>query len=148
MSVARILAALILLSTPATAQSGADWGDLDGVLFSTLTTSGAAEASYWLPNATTPDQTTEAVGVVYEHIPGSAGSVSIAVGVFRRAGSDFVLVGRVNDVFGMVPADPAHYPDRIEFSTSTLTDTDPRCCPSGTTRWAIDRTTLTARKVE
>lgn len=148
MFIARSIAALILLSASATAQSGPDWGNLDAVLFPALTNSGSAEASYWLPNATTPAQTTEAVGVVYEHIPGSAGSVSIAVGLFRRAGSQFVLAGRVDGVFGMVPADPLYYPDRIEFSTSTLADGDPRCCPSGTTRWTIDRTTLTARKVE
>lgn len=148
MTLLRATVFLLLGLSPAGAQPGSECGNLEAILFPKLTNSGTAEAWYWLPNPTTPEQTTEAVGVVWEHIPGSAGSVSIAVGLFRRAGSQFVLAGTVDGVFGMSPTDAAHYPDRIEFSTSTLADGDARCCPSGTTRWAIDRTTLTDREVE
>ena len=82
-----------------------------------------------------------------EHISGSAGSVSIAIGVFRRSGASFTLAGRVQNVFGATPRDVAFHPNRIKFTTTTMNPGDARCCPSGSTRWAIDRATLAARRV-
>ena len=145
MSLMRAIVVLFLCLSPAGAQSG--WGNLDALLFPALTDSGTAEMSYWLPNAATPEEATEAVGVVYEHVPGSAGSTSIEIGIFRKSGSGFALAGRVEGIFGHDPREVAYHPDRIEFTTTTLNEGDPRCCPTGSSRWAIDRETLAVRQV-
>lgn len=147
-SLPRAIAVLVLSLTAASAQSESGWGDLDALLLPALTESGSAEMSYWLPNAATAEEATEAVGIVYEHIPGSAGSVSIEIGIFRKQDGAFALAGRTEGIFGHDPREVAYHPDRIEFTTTTMKDGDPRCCPSGESRWAIDRETLAARQVE
>jgi hypothetical protein len=138
----RLTAALALvfaLAAPAAAQ------DIAALLARSL--GGGAEAAYWLPDSADPARATEAVGVVYLPVPGSAGSVSIEVGHFARTGDGFALAGRVRDLFGHEPRDSRFLPDRIELTTTVLAPGDPRCCPTGTARWAIDRATLAATRL-
>jgi hypothetical protein len=112
----------------------------------TQTLGAGAEALYWLPDSGDPAQAREALGVAYIPIEGSAGSVDIAAGYYAKGPQGFGLVGPVADLFGFEPRDARFLSDRIEVTTSTLAPGDPRCCPTATTRWAIDRDTLTAER--
>ncbi len=135
----------LCLATPATAQG---WGDLDSLLATSLAPSGGeVVASYFLPDSPDPASATEALGVVYEVIQGAAGNTTIAVGLFVRQGEGFAYAGPVAEVFGQEPREAAFLPDRIEVTTTMPKADDPRCCPTGASRWLIDRATRTATEV-
>ncbi|AJE48571.1 hypothetical protein [Celeribacter indicus] len=138
------LALPLALPLPLAAQ---DWPNLDPALFSDLAGKPEhVEASFFLPNHADPAQATEALGVVYEWIEGSAGSTSIAVGHFSvmQEPVSLAYLGPVSGVFGHQPRDTAFFPERIELTMTTLKDDDPRCCPSGETRYSVDRSTREA----
>lgn len=147
------LFSLALYAIPASvpiAGSAQDWPNLDPVLFSSLANNPEhVEASFFLPNHPDPTQATEALGFVYEWIEGSAGSVSIAVGRYAivQPGPQFSYLGPVSQIWGHGPRDTAFYPDRIEVTLTTSKENDPRCCPSGETRYTIDRMTGTASQL-
>lgn len=140
-----VLAFAVWLS-PLTAQT-AGWPDLDSLLFSTLTKSGRAEASFWLPDQPDPTTATRALGIVYEHIPGSAGSVSIATGLYQRVEQGWAFVGPVQGLFGNAPRDPEFTQTHIDLTTITLGPNEPRCCPTLPVRWRIDLNTRTAQRL-
>lgn len=140
------IAALILSGAAHIAQAQ-DWGNLDALLFQSLTNSGTAEASFWLPNASDPAQATTAIGVVYEYIPGSAGNTGIATGVFVRQENDWFFAGPVEGMFGQNPRDIVYSQHHVEVTTSQVGPNDPRCCPTLATRWRIDLGTRTAVKI-
>ena len=98
---------LTLMPVPALAQG---WGDLDALLTATLSPTGGNEASYWLPDSADPAQATQAIGILYAHIPGSAGSVSIHAGLFRKAGGAFSIAGQITGLFGSTPRDAPYFP--------------------------------------
>ncbi len=130
----RGLALALLLATPAAAQ------DVGALLSRTL---GANAVQYvWLPDSADPAAVREAIGVAYLEIPGAAGNVDIAVGYYR----DGALVGRVSDLFGQSPREPRFLPDHIEVTTTMPGPDDPRCCPTATAKWSIDRGTLAAKR--
>lgn len=138
--------ALTLATLPLSLQAQ-DWPNLDAVLFQTLANKPEhVEGSYFFPNHPDPAQATEALGFVYEWIEGSAGSVSIAVGRYalNQPGPQFTYLGPISQIWGHGPRDAAFYPDRIEVTLTTLKDGEPRCCPTGETRYTIDRTTGSA----
>lgn len=143
---AGILVALLALGAPTTSHAQA-WPNLDQLLFSTLTQSGTAEASFWLPDNPDPQQATQALGVVYEYIPGSAGNTGIALGLYRKAGTVWQYAGPVANVFGQSPRDPLFANNSMELTTSMLGPNDARCCPSLAVRWRIDLTTRTAARL-
>lgn len=127
-----------------------DWPNLDPVLFAQLANKAEhVEASFFLPNHSDPTQATEALGFVYEWIEGSAGSVGISVGRYAIAhpGPQFNYLGPVSQIWGHGPRDAAFYPDRIEVTLTTAKENDPRCCPTGETRYTIDRLTGAASKL-
>jgi len=133
---------LTLMPVPALAQG---WGDLDALLTATLSPTGGNEASYWLPDSADPAQATQAIGILYAHIPGSAGSVSLHAGLFRKAGGAFSIAGQITGLFGSTPRDARYFPDHVELTTTMPAPGDPRCCPSLAQRWRIDLSTLQAR---
>ncbi|UWR11872.1 hypothetical protein [Sulfitobacter mediterraneus] len=135
-------AAICIAGLPVAAEG---WGNLDALLFSHLTRSGNAEASYWLPNSTNPTQASAAFGVVYEYIEGSAGSTSIAVGLFlKQPQGPWGFAGPVADLFGHNPRDVV-FEDGFAMMTTTMPGpNDPRCCPTVPTRWRIDLARLKA----
>lgn len=135
----------LCLANPAAAQG---WGDLDSLLASSLAPSGGeVVGAYFLPDSADPEAATEALGVVYEVIEGAAGNTTIAVGHFVKLGTGFTYAGPVAEVFGQEPREAAFLPDRIEVTTTMPREEDPRCCPTGASRWVIDRATLTATEV-
>ncbi|WP_157973464.1 hypothetical protein [Tropicimonas sp. IMCC34043] len=104
---------------------------------------------YWLPNDIDPAAAVEAIGFVYPIIEGAAGNFDISVGYFtRQPGSLWRLSGTVSGLYGTDPRDTLFLPDRIELTTTTLAPSDARCCPTGSTRWGIDRRTLVAQAVK
>lgn len=146
MKFAASVAFCLALSAPATwAQEG--WGDLDALLFGSLTQSGTAVASFWLPDHPNPQTATRALGVVYEHIPGSAGNTGIAVGVFVKQQQNWVYAATVQGVFGQSPRDILFGLRTAEVTTSMLGPNEPRCCPTLPVRWRIDLTTFQAQRL-
>lgn len=141
----RLALALWLLADSAVAQQG--WPDLDRLLFSTLTRSGTAEASFWLPDTPDPAQATRAMGIVYEYIPGSAGNTNIAVGIYVRGVQGWQFAGQVQGLFGQSPSAPQFSATHAEVSTMMPGPNDPRCCPTQVTRWRIDLRTLAAQRL-
>jgi hypothetical protein len=108
---------------------------------------GESVSAYWLPDSTTPARATEAIGVLYRAIEGAAGNVTIEMGHFSRSGADYRLTGRVREVYGMEPRDVGFLPDRIELTTTMPKPGDPRCCPTGSARWSIDRASLEGKRL-
>ncbi|MEL7165196.1 MAG: hypothetical protein AAFY52_00440 [Pseudomonadota bacterium] len=129
--------ASVCLAQGATAQN---WPNLDPLLLSTLTQSGRAEATYWLPDHIDATQATQAIGVAYEYISGSAGNTTIALGHYRRNGAVWQFVRRLDGVFGHQPRDALFGPGWAEVTTLMPGPNDPRCCPTALTRWRIDLT--------
>ena len=115
-----------------------NWGNLDHLLFQSLTSSQTAEVSYWLPNAPDPATATMAIGVVYEYIPGSAGNTGIATGVFVRHANGWAFAGKVDGMFGHQPRDAVFSQGYVDITTTTLGANEPRCCPTVPARWRID----------
>lgn len=142
MKSASIALFFLLISFPALAQG---WGNLDGLLFRHLTNSGQAEASFWLPDAATPSAANRAIGVVYEHIPGSAGNTGIAVGLFAKQAGNWIFVGHIEGLWGHQPRNAVFGPNSADIITTTLGPNEPRCCPTQVSRWRIDLRTRTTR---
>lgn len=132
--------AIAILFAAFTAQStfAQAWGDLDGLLVRTLSPTGEMVASVWFPDGATPETSQRALGVVYAHVPGSAGTVSIHTGIFTGGQTNWTLVRQVDGLFGQSPQNPVWHADRIEVTTSVLKEGEPRCCPTGVARWSID----------
>ncbi len=145
----RILSLLAALfwGAAAPAQDMAPWPNLDAMILSNLTDSGTAEAAFWLPDGPDPAQVTQGLGVAYEYIQGSAGSVSIAVGYFVRGASGWQYVGPVQGLFGQSPRAPMFAPGVMELTTTTLGPNEPRCCPTQETRWRIDLAQRVAQRL-
>lgn len=134
--------AMCLAAPVASAQT--TWGNLDALMFPYLTQSGAAEASFWLPDAADAAAATRALGIVYEYIPGSAGNTSIATGLFVKQPAGWVFAGPVEGVFGHAPQDARFTASFVDVTTLTLGPNDARCCPTQLTRWRIDFASLQA----
>ena len=128
---------LLLLAAGAAAAQ-----DMDPALAAAL--GPAPVASYWLPDPANR----EAVGVTYTEIEGAAGNVNINVGYFAGGPQAFALAGPVLELYGEDPRDPRFLEDRIELTTTMPNPGDPRCCPTGTAVWSIDRNTLAARRIQ
>lgn len=135
-----------LIGAPLGAQTAA-WPDLGVLLFSTLTRSGTAEHAVWLPDHPDPALAVQSLGVAYEHVPGSAGSVSIAVGYYQKTDAGWVFAGPIGGVFGSDPRDPVYQPGTIELTTTMPGPNDPRCCPTQATRWRIDLASRQAQRL-
>jgi hypothetical protein len=132
----RALALALLLATPAAAE------DVGPLLARTL---GADAVQYvWLPDSADPAAVREAIGIAYVAIPGAAGNTDIVVGYYR----DGAFVAPVAELYGADPRDPRFLADRIEITTTMPGPNDPRCCPTATAKWSIDRQTLTAQRTQ
>jgi hypothetical protein len=136
----RALAVAFLIATPAAAQ------DVEALMAQAL---GANPLiSYWLPDSPDPASATEAIGVEYIEIEGAAGNTNIFPGYFRRGPDGFAYVGEILELYGQEPRNPRFLPDRLEVTTTMPKPDDPRCCPTGTAVWSIDRQTLQAKRIK
>lgn len=139
-----LVALLALLATPLQAQNG--WPDLDRLLFGTLTTSGRAEASFWVPDQADPATATRALGIVYEAFPGG-NAVSMATGIYQRTTQGWQFAGVVQGLFGNSPREVTFAPTHIDITTTMLGPGEPRCCPTQVTRWRIDLASRVAQRL-
>jgi hypothetical protein len=129
-----------LLAAPASAQQG--WGDLDRLLISSLMRpQDSLAASWWLPDDPDPARARSALGIVFFESPNGGNSASIAIGYFLNTDGGWALALPVSGLFGSSPRDVTFRPDRIELTTTMPKPGDPRCCPTGTGRWSVDRAT-------
>lgn len=87
-------------------------------------------------------------GLVFVHFEPDDGSnaASLAILAYRAGPGGPRLAGGV-DVWGDGPHDVAHGRGHVAFTTRTPRDSDPRCCPSGWTRFRVDTQTLVATVV-
>ncbi|QFT58991.1 hypothetical protein FIU94_09145 [Sulfitobacter sp. THAF37] len=139
------LLALLLATTGAAAQDG--WGNLDALLLSSLSNTGSMEASYWLPDSPDPAAAQVAIGVAYVHIPGSAGSVSIGSGIFRKGAAGWQMAAPVTGLFGHEPRAHQFQNGQVQLLTTMLGPGEPRCCPTQEAMWRIDLTTGQAERI-
>ncbi|MEX0369527.1 MAG: hypothetical protein AB3N09_02790 [Tateyamaria sp.] len=144
---AAVLGCVFVLTAPFAVAQQSGWPNLDQLLFGTLTASGRAEASFWLPDHANPATATRALGIVYEHVPGSAGSVSIATGLYSRSAQGWEYLGQVQGLFGQSPRDPVFSTTHIDLTTTMLGPNEPRCCPTVPARWRIDIATRTVQRL-
>ena len=87
-------------------------------------------------------------GLVFVHFEPDDGSNSASLDILAyRAGSGGPRLAGGVRVWGGGPHDVAHGRGHVEFSTRTPRDSDPRCCPSGWTRFRVDTRTLAATVV-
>lgn len=139
-----ILALVIAVSLAPAARAQDGWGDLGTLLAQSL--GQGADATQWFPDSVDPAQATEAIGTAY--IPFVGGNArSRENGYFRKVNGSFQFAGRITELFGVGGSQTAFFPDRIEITTTMLGPGEPRCCPTLQVRWAIDRTTLVARRL-
>lgn len=89
---------------------------------------------FWAPS---PERD---VALAIAHYPGGGNSAMIAAGLFRIEGGQMSLIGPV-EIFGEEPRDVKFSKGKIEVTTTMPRPDDPRCCPTGSARWIIDRKT-------
>lgn len=130
---------LSLIALPVQAQEA--WSNLDYLMEQALGDSRAWAAAYWLPDRTDPAAAREAIGVTYPVLEGAAGNTSIVVGYFVRSGDGFAYAGRLEGLYGQEPRGARFLADHIEVTTTMPRPGDPRCCPTGTAVWSINRET-------
>ena len=129
-----VLACTLWLAAPPGTLRAQDAEAIAGMLVRDLSPTGSMEAGQWF----TDQAGQTGLGIIYAHIPGSAGSVSIHAGLYRRADTGWTMERGVEGLFGMSPADAVFLGDRVEVTTTMLGPDDPRCCPSLFVRWSID----------
>ncbi|MER2508711.1 MAG: hypothetical protein ABTQ27_08120 [Amaricoccus sp.] len=95
----------------------------------------------WLPSP----KGDEALAVVFFPIPGAAGNFDSASGLFAVSGGKTTLKGQPI-LFGTEPREARFLADRIELVTTMPRPDDPRCCPTGSAHWVIDRQTMDVTK--
>jgi len=149
----RVLAGMTLAGAIATgAPAQQDWGFAGPLMAEAFSTAGrAVEGSFWLPNDVDPARAIYAIGVAYPAIEGSAGSVEIKAGVFGRLDSGWTFLAPLRGLFGFDPRDTVWHgepaPTRVELTTTTLQPGEPRCCPTGETRWSVALQTGQAQRL-
>lgn len=140
-----MLASLAIILSLAAVDGARAQSDVGALLARSL--GAGAIQSVWLPNRADPARATEAVGIVYIPIAGAAGNVDISAGLFTGGPSGFGFAGPISGLFGASPREAAFLADRIELTTTMPKPGDPRCCPTGTARWSIDRGTRAATRI-
>ncbi|MEO1091133.1 MAG: hypothetical protein AAFX81_10895 [Pseudomonadota bacterium] len=96
---------------------------------------------FWFPSS----DGTRALAVVYREVAGHGNSAILDIGLYRSAGSGWTLARVVSGVYGAEPRDVRFGSERVEITMTTLRPGEPRCCPTGTTRYAIDLATGAGR---
>jgi hypothetical protein len=101
--------------------------------------------AFWFEN---PEPSpAEALAFVYAPIEGG-NALSLTVALYRLQGGEWLQAGVVRELFGADPREAEFREDAIAVTTTTPKPDDPRCCPTGETRWLVDRATLVARPAQ
>lgn len=147
----RNLAGILILLT---AFAGSPpWAQTDTVesiskmLVTELSPTREMEGGEWFTSADAQGNATRALGVIYVHVPGSAGTVGLHAGLFAPASGAWAKTQDVTGLAGMEPRNVVFHADRVELTTTTLGPDDPRCCPTQEVRWRVDLATGAASKL-
>ncbi len=132
---------ILACGVPVAAQSTAE--DIAQLLREDLSPTGAMEGGKWFTN----ENATQGLGIIYAHIPGSAGSVSIHAGLYGFFDSGWVKLKDVQGLFGSSPEDARFVPGQVEITMLMLGPDEPRCCPTLRVRWSIDLNTGIATRL-
>lgn len=131
------VAVIWVIAGNATAQ---EWSNaqVSEMLVSELSPTGTMEGGKWFTSAQQLSRGVRALGIIYAHIPGSAGSVSIHAASFYWTGTGWQKYSDIADLFGSSPKNAIFNGDRVTLTTVTLGPNDPRCCPTREILWSID----------
>lgn len=88
------------------------------------------------PGDFTGDGRADAVAFIY--YPSGPNNFSLDVSLFEARDGRLAHRRRVQNVFGTEPRDVVIAPGRITVTTTTLAPGDPRCCPTGSTRYEFE----------
>ncbi|WP_274630827.1 hypothetical protein [Arvimicrobium flavum] len=136
------IAAVVLFGLEA--QAGSQEGQWDGPGRAALKAFVAAQKG-WLDLPTpiafygdfTGDGGEDAVVFVYSDIAGAAGNFDLKVALFAGADGAYRFLGYASEVYGVEPRDAAFSKGLVEITTTMPQPGDPRCCPTGSQRYAI-----------
>jgi hypothetical protein len=84
------------------------------------------------------DNQEDAVVFLYKDIEGAAGNFDLKVALFRGEAGKYRFVRYASDVFGIEPREAKFSNGSVEITTTVPRADDPRCCPTGSKRYAID----------
>lgn len=147
----RYLAAFVLASCGlVTGIQAQEWspGRVPEMLVSELSPTGAMASGQWFISDAAMRPETVGLGIIYVHVPGSAGTVSIHAGLFLWSGSGWYKTLPVSGLYGFSPQEARFHPVHMELVTLTPGPEDARCCPSVRTRWSINLRSGTARVLD
>lgn len=108
------------------------------MLVEELSPTRSMEGGEWFTNRDNLGRETRALGIIYVHVPGSAGTVSLHAGIFELYDSGWVKIRDVSGLYGVSPRNAVFQSNRIELETTTLAPGDARCCPTQKVRWHVD----------
>ena len=132
-----VACALLGLPGPLAAEPST-WRFIDPLIQQNLgIAQGEAPATFFTDH---PDPASATIGLAFHYYESRSGgnSVGLSVGAFARGETGWVFRGPVQGLFGFDPRDAVFTQNRIEITTTVLKDGEPRCCPTGTARWAFD----------
>jgi hypothetical protein len=84
------------------------------------------------------DSQEDAVVFVYTDIEGAAGNFDLKVALFRGEAGKYRFMRYAPNVFGIEPREAKFSNGVVEITTTMPRAGDPRCCPTGSKRYAID----------
>ena len=84
----------------------------------------------------TGDGADDAIAFIY-HAAVGGNAVYLDVSLFESVGGQLVHKGVVDEIFGSDPRDVSISPGLIEVTMTVLRPGEPRCCPTGETRYTI-----------
>lgn len=118
------------------------------MLVTDLSPTRSMEMGQWFTDVAQSGRDTRGLGIIYVHVPGSAGTVSIHAAIYNMGRSGWLKNRDVTGLYGYSPRETLFFPDRIEIVTTTLGPNEPRCCPTVQTRWSFDLATGVAQEIK
>jgi hypothetical protein len=98
-------------------------------------------SSSWFEGPAGTDGAAPGVSVAYFPIPGG-NAFQIGADAFAVTAAGATHRGSIDGLFGTEPRDAAFGAGVMTLTTTMPRPGDPRCCPTGATRWTIDLNAL------
>jgi len=126
-----------------TGAAAQEWSNnrVSEMLVTELSPTGAMVGGKWFTSAQNLTLGVRALGIIYAHVPGSAGTASIHAASFYWTGTGWQKYSDIPDLYGMSPVNAVFEGDRATLTTVTLGPNEPRCCPTLEKHWSIDLAT-------
>jgi hypothetical protein len=133
---AAALLAACLAAGAAAAQTTASMAD-----WLAMTYGADVSSSHWFQGPAGNDGAAHGLSIAYFPFPGG-NAMQIGVDAFRVTSVGAVHLGRIDGLFGVQPRDAAFGEGVMTLTTTMPRPGDPRCCPTGASRWTIDLNAL------